>query len=120
MTRHAAQERALLPDNAALVPGNAGRAKGGEKIDGHENASCPPGPPFFVHADQERIPQLRHRVVALGREAALPRRRESEASGRRSGRSFTPQHHWRRHLPDLINLAGGILNSVRKVAALIH
>ena len=51
------QEWALLPDDAALVPGDAGGTESAEKIDGHENTSCPPGPPFFGHADQGSIPQ---------------------------------------------------------------
>src|SRR3989338_2345506 len=60
------QERALLTNDAALVPGDASRTKGGEKIVGHEYTSSPPGPPFFGHADHLKIPRLGPGVGASG------------------------------------------------------
>jgi hypothetical protein len=51
------QERPFLADDAALVPGDAGGTKGGEKIVGHGFISRPPGPPFFGHADRQMIPR---------------------------------------------------------------
>jgi hypothetical protein len=29
----------------------------GKKINGHVDTSCPPGPPFFGHADLDSIPR---------------------------------------------------------------
>jgi hypothetical protein len=62
------QERALLPDDAALVPSDGDRTKGGEKINGHGTFSCPPGPPFFGLADAFNISRKGPHVPAQGGE----------------------------------------------------
>lgn len=65
------QERAFLANDAALVPGDAGGTKGGEKIGGRQFISCPPGLPVFGHADRYRIPHLRPGEGALGGKRAF-------------------------------------------------
>lgn len=60
------QKRAFLADDAALVPRHADRTEDGKKIDGHGTTSCPPGPPFFGHADHYRIPRFGPGVGASG------------------------------------------------------
>jgi hypothetical protein len=49
------KERALLADDAALVPRNSDRTEDGKKFAGHGITSCPPCPPFFGLTDSCRI-----------------------------------------------------------------
>jgi hypothetical protein len=65
------QEKALLTNAAALDLGDASRTKGGEKIGGHGTTSCPPGTPFFSHADSGRISRLDAFCLRVGRQANI-------------------------------------------------
>jgi hypothetical protein len=65
------QERSLLADCAALVPGEAGGADGRQQFGGHSSASSPPSPPFFNHVDAEGITRSR-KMVCWWRIRAVP------------------------------------------------
>jgi hypothetical protein len=49
------KERALLADDATIVPRDVGGTEGRKKIDGNGTTSCPPGPPFFGLADADSM-----------------------------------------------------------------
>jgi hypothetical protein len=65
------QQRSLPTDDATLVPGAADRKEGRKKIIGDGSTSCPPGSPFFGHADSNGIPCSRLCVVAVGGKAVI-------------------------------------------------